>query len=74
MAGPKRILIVDDSVGLAENIAEILELDGHVPIVAASAEEALANTEPPPPEVIVTDYRLPGLSGAARVRCAQRFW
>lgn len=67
-ARPLRILIVDDNVGLAENIAEILEIDGHVTTVAASAEEALAKATPPPPDVIVTDYRLPGISGAMLVR------
>ena len=71
LAGRKRILIVDDNVGLAENIAEILEMEGYVAIVATSAEEALTKTEPPPPEVVVTDYRLPGLSGAALVRRLQ---
>lgn len=65
---PKSILIVDDNVGLAENIAEILELEGHVTRVAASAEEVLATAEPPRADVLVTDYRLPGISGATLVR------
>jgi DNA-binding NtrC family response regulator len=70
-ARPLRILIVDDNVGLAENIAEILEIDGYVTSVAASAEEALTKTAPPPPDVVVTDYRLPGISGATLVRRLQ---
>ena len=36
-----RVLIVDDNVGLAENIAEILEIDGHTTVVAASAAGTL---------------------------------
>jgi DNA-binding NtrC family response regulator len=60
---PMRILIVDDNVGLAENIAEILENDGHVTVVAASAEEALLKVRPTSPDVLVTDYRLPGANG-----------
>jgi CheY-like chemotaxis protein len=69
---PRRILIVDDNVGLAENIAEILEIDGHVTTVAASAEEALTKATPPPsPDIVVTDYRLPGISGATLVRRLQ---
>jgi DNA-binding NtrC family response regulator len=64
----KRILIVDDNVGLAENIAEILSMDGHVTFVAASAEEALADALSPSPDVVVTDYRLPGISGAMLLR------
>lgn len=70
-ARPLRILIVDDNVGLAENIAEILEIDGYVTAVAASAEEALAKTAAPSPDVVVTDYRLPGISGATLVRRLQ---
>jgi CheY-like chemotaxis protein len=70
-ARPRRILIVDDNVGLAENIAEILEIDGYVTEVAASAEEALTNTASPLPDVLVTDYRLPGISGATLVRRLQ---
>ncbi|HVZ72902.1 MAG TPA: response regulator [Polyangia bacterium] len=69
-AGSKshRVLVVDDNVGLAENIAEILELEGHAAVVATSAEEALAKLEQAGPDVLVTDYRLPGMSGAALVR------
>jgi DNA-binding NtrC family response regulator len=67
----KRVLIVDDNVGLAENIAELLELEGHATSVAASAEEALAKVARPTPDVVVTDYRLPGISGASLVRRLQ---
>jgi DNA-binding response OmpR family regulator len=68
----RRILIIDDNVGLAENIAEILELHGYATEVAASAEEALAMVGPPPPDVVVTDYRLPGINGASLVRELRR--
>jgi DNA-binding NtrC family response regulator len=67
----KRVLIVDDNVGLAENIAELLQLEGHATTVAASAEEALLKAARPTPDVVVTDYRLPGISGAALVRRLQ---
>lgn len=63
-----RVLIVDDNVGLAENIAEILEIDGHTTVVAASAEEALAKAPKSEPQVLVTDYRLPGINGADLVK------
>jgi CheY-like chemotaxis protein len=63
----RRILIIDDNLGLAENIAEILEMHGYVTEVAVSAEEALSKVGPPP-DVVVTDYRLPGINGATLVR------
>jgi CheY-like chemotaxis protein len=64
----RRILIIDDNLGLAENIAEILEMHGYRTEVAGSAEEALSKVGPPPPDVVVTDYRLPGINGASLVR------
>ena len=64
MGNPRRILIVDDNVDLAENIAEILQIDGHLTEVAGSAEEGLEKLLGAEPDVVVTDYRLPGISGA----------
>jgi CheY-like chemotaxis protein len=64
----RRVLIIDDNVALAENIAEILQIDGHLAEVAASAEEALPKARELGPDVIVTDYRLPGMSGVAFIR------
>ncbi len=64
----RRVLIVDDNVELAENIAEILESEGHRTDVAVSAEEALRMVPIYAPEVVVTDYRLPGMNGAQLVR------
>ena len=64
----RRILIVDDNVELAENIAEILQMDGYETDVAASAEEALPKAMRSVPDVVVTDYRLPGINGALFVR------
>ncbi len=68
----RRVLIVDDNVDLAENIAEILQIDGHLTQVAASAEEALSQGVDDHPDVIVTDYRLPGMSGADFVKQFRR--
>lgn len=62
------VLIIDDNVELAENIAEILQLEGHKTVIAASAEEALPNAVRDKPDVLLTDYRLPGMNGAELVR------
>lgn len=72
------ILIVDDNVALAENVAEILELDGYTAAVAATAEEALPLALADDLSVLVTDFRLPGMNGVelvnrvCRVRCGLR--
>jgi DNA-binding response OmpR family regulator len=62
------VLVVDDNQDLAENIAEILMLRGFAPTIAASAEEALPKALPDGPSLVVTDYRLPGMTGAELVR------
>lgn len=59
-----RILVVDDHVELAENIAEILDGVGYTTVVAESAEAALARLPALRVDVLITDYKLPGLSGA----------
>ena len=63
-----RVLIVDDNVGLAENIAEILQLDGHSTEVACSAEEAMPKVAQTGPDVVITDFRLPGMNGTEFLR------
>ncbi|HVV48368.1 MAG TPA: response regulator [Polyangia bacterium] len=65
------MLIVDDNVELAENIAEILAMDGHLTTVAVSAEEALVMAKDCEPDFVVTDYRLPGMNGADFVKRLQ---
>ena len=64
MINPRLVLIIDDNLDLAENLAEILQMDGHLTHVAGSAEEAFPKALQNEPDVVVTDYRLPGISGA----------
>ncbi len=64
----RRVLIIDDNVNYAENIAELLQIDGHLTDVAASAEEAFPMALESDPDVVVTDYRLPGITGVDFVR------
>ncbi|HXI58140.1 MAG TPA: response regulator [Polyangia bacterium] len=69
---PGFILVVDDNVALAENIAEILTEAGHPAIVAVSAEAALERIRQGGVIAAVTDYRLPGLSGAEFIAALRR--
>jgi DNA-binding NtrC family response regulator len=64
MTLPGKILIVDDHIDLAENVAEILEGAGYDTVVADSAEAALVRLEQQDVAALITDYRLPGRSGA----------
>lgn len=60
----RRVLVVDDNEELAENIAEILAIEGHSVTVVTSAEQALPIARSRDLDVVVTDYRLPGINGA----------
>ena len=64
----RQVLIIDDNLNLADNIAEILQLDDDTTPVAGSAEEAFRDAGEGEPDVVVTDYRLPGINGAAFVK------
>jgi CheY-like chemotaxis protein len=64
MSAITRILVVDDHVYLAENIAEILEGEGYQTRVALSAEQALDTLDRDEIHALITDYRLPGRNGA----------
>lgn len=63
-----RVLVVDDNVNLAENIAEFLSLQGYESVIASTGAEALSNVVPAGFDLIVTDYRLPDTNGASVVR------
>ena len=59
-----RILVVDDQIELAENIAEVLQGLGFETVVASSAEDGLAVIKQGGITALVTDFKLPGRSGA----------
>jgi CheY-like chemotaxis protein len=66
------VLVVDDNLALAENIAEILGSVGHVTAVATSAEAALDRVRQGGVAAVVTDYRLPGVTGADLILALRR--
>lgn len=61
------VLVVDDHIHLAENLAEILQDVGYEVDVADSAEAALERIDKGGVVALITDYRLPGLTGAALI-------
>jgi DNA-binding NtrC family response regulator len=62
-----RVLVVDDNVEYAQNIAEILSIGGYATEVFASAEEALPVALAPRIWAIITDYRS-GMNGLELIR------
>lgn len=58
------ILIVDDDEAMAENCSMFLELQGFEVAVASSGEEALGKIKHTTPELLISDYEMPGMTGA----------
>ena len=71
---PKRILVVDDEPGLAELLRLALTSDQFQVEIAQDAQTALAAFEARRHDVVITDFRMPGMDGlelarAIRARC-----
>lgn len=58
-----RVLIVENSPGEAEAFANSIAHHGHDPIVAPRAEAALQILTASPPDAVLLDLSLPGMSG-----------
>jgi DNA-binding response OmpR family regulator len=58
-----RILVVEDDVQLAKQIASALTEAGHDPVVVHDGERALDKTKQKPFDLIVLDVILPGIDG-----------
>jgi len=57
------VLVVDDNDDAAESLAELVEMFGHVAEVAHDGPAALAKARANPPDVVLCDIGLPGMSG-----------
>jgi CheY-like chemotaxis protein len=58
-----RVLVVDDNSDAAETLAMLLGLWGHDVRSAADGPTALATALAQPPDVVLLDISLPGMSG-----------
>ena len=67
----RKILVVDDNIALAENLAEIIaEAELGEAVVAHDGEHALGLLRETQFDVMVTDMRMPGMSGAELIQRA----
>jgi len=57
------VLIIEDETDLAELVAFNLEKEGYRPVIAANALSALEAIRDTPPDLILLDLMLPGMSG-----------
>jgi two-component system, NtrC family, sensor kinase len=58
-----RILIVDDEVTVLHSINRILDSDIYEVLMASSADEGFAIMKRSPVQVVMADYRMPGMDG-----------
>jgi DNA-binding response OmpR family regulator len=67
MASSARILIVDDNLDMLEIVKHMLQSadEGYQIITARAAEEALKLIQDAPVDLVITDYKLEGLSGVS---------
>jgi DNA-binding response OmpR family regulator len=59
----EKILVIDDDAELRENICEILSANGFEVTLASSAEEASGLLKNDVPEIVITDFMMPGMLG-----------
>lgn len=68
----RRVLVTDDNLPFAENLAEILADAGHEVVIATSGEEALRQVHQSSFDVMLSDMRMPEMGGAELVHHVRR--
>lgn len=64
-----RVLLVDDTQHVREMLAQMLSLDGFSVVgKAASGQEAIMMVPIAAPDIIVMDYKMPGMDGLTATR------
>jgi len=68
----RRILLVDDDIDLVDTLVRLLGRQGYTCRVASSGDDGIRAMEAEPPDVVVTDLRMPGVDGLAVARHARQ--
>ena len=71
-AAPPTILLVDDEAEIRELVGEFLGRRGYRIKTAASGEEGLASVRNGPPDLILLDVYMPGMTGVEMLRQVSR--
>lgn len=68
------ILIIDDEKGIRETMGTFLGEQGHAVRVASTGDEGLWLLEDRPAELVLTDLKMPGISGIDVLRHVRERW
>ena len=66
------ILIVDDHDSSREALQEVIEREGHKPIVARDGRGAIGLLADEPVDIVLTDLRLPDVDGLEILKAVQK--
>lgn len=67
-----RILLVDDEMSSAEVLALVLASEGYEVTVAADGHQAISRLMEAEPDVLITDFMMPGMNGADLVHTVRK--
>jgi len=71
MSDPATLLIADDDAGLRESLERMLTREGYRVVLASDGRAALERVQAGGVDLIVTDLRMPGLTGLELLRAAK---
>lgn len=71
---PGRIMVVDDDVTLVDVVGRYLSRDGHLVECVQDGHAALRRIEREPPDLVILDLMLPGISGLEVCRRLRAKW
>ena len=68
----KKILVVDDTNSILENLQELLLMEGYDVVTATNGIEALSKLEKEVPDLIITDLVMPRTDGFVFIRLVKK--
>ncbi len=60
---PRRVLVIEDNVDIAESMRMLLDAHGHDVGIATSGADGILAAQKSPPQIVICDVGLPGMSG-----------
>jgi CheY-like chemotaxis protein len=69
-----RLLLVDDYAGVRYTVGGLLAQNGLEYVACASGEAALEEMQRDPAPLVITDHRMPGMTGVELMHSIKRRW